>query len=94
MFVDFNANTDLENPDFTGDPAALNNFIRSQYEGILTSEYDGFFDISNIDSVVHRFKLIRVNDESNFNFSESENQTFMVNEDGRLTFCLAAHVGT
>jgi hypothetical protein len=34
LFVDFDANTDLENPDFTGDPADLNNYIRSQYEGI------------------------------------------------------------
>ncbi len=93
MFVDFDANTDLENPDFTGDPADLNNYIRSQYEGSLWSEYDGFFDISNLDSVVHRFMLIRVNDESNFNISESDNQSFMVNEDGSLTFCLAAHIG-
>jgi hypothetical protein len=35
LFVDFDANTDLENPDFTGDPADLNNYIRSQYEGIF-----------------------------------------------------------
>jgi hypothetical protein len=27
LFIDFDANTDLENPDFTGDPADLNSYI-------------------------------------------------------------------
>lgn len=88
LFIDASANAEY---DFKGDPTDLNNYIHSQFGDRLDSDFDGFFWIINLDSDVHRFRLVPENELSTYTLSELENPTFMAHEDGSLTFCLAAN---
>lgn len=60
--------------------------------GKLTGDFDGFFWVENLDDQPHRIKMSPVIGEitPTHPLPPLDNPTFMVYEDGSLTFCLAA----
>jgi len=79
---------DFETPVATGNiGAALSQFLEL-YSGKLTGDYDGVMFIQNIDNIPHRIKLVPESATS-FTANTEDNPTFLVHEDGSLTFCLA-----
>lgn len=65
----------------------LQNYIAKNLGDILSVGYDGFMYLGNISESNQRIRLIPVKDT--IYFEPSENDTFIEQEDGSLTFCLS-----
>lgn len=74
-----------------GDASDLTNYILANFDGVLTSDYDGYFRIVNLDSIPHRFHMVP-SDGASYGVPDAEGTTptFQENGDGSLDFCLAA----
>ncbi|WP_298065450.1 hypothetical protein [uncultured Acinetobacter sp.] len=79
---------DFEMPVATGNIGAALSQLLELYSGKLTGDYDGVMFIQNIDNIPHRIKLVPESATS-FTANTEDNPTFLVHEDGSLTFCLA-----
>lgn len=80
---------DMETPVATGNIGAALSQVLTTYSGKLIGDYDGVMFIQNIDNIPHRIKLVPESATS-FTANVEDNPTFLVHEDGSLTFCLAA----
>ncbi|MCH7388197.1 hypothetical protein MMO39_12950 [Acinetobacter modestus] len=64
--------------------------LNDLYPDKLDGSYDGFIYMANTDSIPHRFKFVPIpNSGASFTANTEENLTFMTNDDGGFTFCLA-----
>ena len=79
---------DFEMPVATGNIGAALSQLLELYSGKLTGDYDGVMFIQNIDNIPHRIKLVPESATS-FTANVEDNPTFIVHDDGILTFCLA-----
>ncbi|MEG2431477.1 MAG: hypothetical protein RSB25_07465 [Acinetobacter sp.] len=80
---------DMETPVATGNIGAALSQVLTTYSGKLIGDYDGVMFIQNIDNIPHRIKLVPESATS-FTANVEDNSTFLVHEDGSLTFCLSA----
>ena len=78
-----------ETPVATGNIGAALSQVLTTYSGKLIGDYDGVMFIQNIDNIPHRIKLAPESATS-FTANVEDNPTFIVHEDGSLTFCLSA----
>ncbi|MFW1971075.1 hypothetical protein [Acinetobacter bereziniae] len=70
------------------------NNMPSHIKDKVWMDWDGFWVLENRDTVPHRFKLTP-NPKPEFDPAQgwSNNQSFMLNEDGSFVFCLSAYEG-
>lgn len=79
---------DFETPTASGNIGPALSQLLGLYSGKLTGDYDGVMFIQNIDNIPHRLKFVPVSATS-FTANVEDNPTFIVHDDGSLTFCLA-----
>ena len=79
---------DFETPTVSGNIGPALSQLLELYSGKLTGDYDGVMFIQNIDNIPHRLKFVPISATS-FTANVEDNPTFIVHDDGSLTFCLA-----
>ncbi|MEN8319760.1 hypothetical protein [Acinetobacter junii] len=86
VFID-----DMNTPVASGNIGTIVNQISLAFQNQITADYDGFLYIENISSNPFRIKFVPVAN-TNFTANTEQNPTFIANQDGGFSFCLAENV--
>lgn len=79
---------DMATPVASGTIGVIVGQISLAFQNQITADYDGFLYIENISNAPYRIKFVPVANTS-FTANTDQNPTFMTNQDGGFSFCLA-----
>lgn len=82
---------DFANEILLGGANDFTNYLNNEMSDKLAGDFDGFFWIENLDTQPHRIKMVPKISElpTVYPLPPLNNPTFLIQEDGSITFCLS-----